>query len=243
MHTYIPAEVIEKFQSSFQKDQNHCWNWKGFLDKSGLPVIRQNIDKKLQEFSPRRISLQLAGIELLEGKRAQPLVCRNKLCVNPEHLVMGDAARFWAKVHKLNEHNGCWVWIAAQDKDMYGKFTYRKDGKKHDVRAHIYSWMLRTGMTPCKVAQVCHKCDHPYCVNPDHLFLGTTQDNTQDKVDKGRQAKGESIGCAKLKEFQVMEIRRLYAEHTYTQSQLSDMYGVVPSVISAIIRRESWRHI
>ena len=106
-------KAIEKFWLNVEKT-NFCWNWKGYLDKSGLPVIRlsngiQNAKVSLIEFSPRRLSLELDNQIISKTERAQPLVCKNKLCVNPQHLIFGNIARFWAKVHKLNEMDGCWI--------------------------------------------------------------------------------------------------------------------------------------
>lgn len=229
--------VIEKFWRSVERTKT-CWNWTGPVGKSGLPVIRTGTRETFKEHSPRRISLQLAGKEISPSDRAQPLICQNKLCVNPTHLVIGDEARFWAKVHRLGDDD-CWVWIAAQDKDMYGKF--RVDGK--DIRAHQYSWQLFSGRPVPPGIQVCHKCDHPYCVNPNHLFLGTTKDNTQDRHEKCRDARGEKIGSSKMNEEKVKEIRELYVTGNYTQDQLSNLYGVVQSVISSIVLEKTWKHV
>ena len=200
----------------------------------------QNGKQSLREFSPRRLSIELDGKIVSPSERVQPLVCKNKLCVNPSHLVFGDEARFWAKVNRLKVDD-CWIWIASLDKDMYGKFRLCEDGKKIDIRAHVYSWQLYTGRPVPKGGQVCHKCDHPYCVNPAHLFLGTTQDNTKDRDEKGRQARGETSGNAKHTEQQVVDIR---AMHTNGMSisdiglQLSIPYSTIWSMI-----HKSWKHI
>src|SRR5271166_6325673 len=120
-------DIVTKFWANVEKT-NACWLWTGVTDKSGLPIIRTGGRKDFQEYSARRISFELGGKVLpSNGKHVQPLVCKNKLCVNPAHLVCGDAGRFWAKVCKLGEDD-CWVWNAAQDKDMYGKFTLRING-------------------------------------------------------------------------------------------------------------------
>lgn len=241
----MKEKAIEKFWNSVEKTK-FCWNWTGFLDKTGLPVIRIGNGRpdgkaSLIEFSPRRLSIELDGKTISPSDRTQPLICKNKLCVNPSHLVYGDEARFWAKVQKLG-NNDCWVWTASQDKDMYGKFKLFENGKKIDIRAHKYSWQLFTGRPIPSGVQVCHKCDHPYCVNPAHLFIGTTQDNTQDRHEKGRDAKGEKSGAAKLTEEKVKEIRELY-KNGYTQTQLSNLYDVKTSAISSIVLRKTWKHV
>lgn len=240
----MEQRVIEKFWEGVEKTPT-CWHWTAFNDKAGLPVIRFGHDadgnKRMMEFSARRISLELSGKVILPSDRAQPLICKNKLCVNPAHLVIGDEARFWAKVQRLT-NDDCWIWTASFDKNMYGKFLISEEGKDRSVRAHVYSWELYTGRPVPKGVQVCHKCDHSYCVNPDHLFLGTTQDNTQDKIDKGRQAKGESIGLSILTEKEVIEIRELHkAGHTIMQ--LSILYGRGRNTIGDVIKRRTWKHI
>ena len=77
-------------------------------------------------------------------------------------------------------HCGCWLWIGSADEDGYGSI-YDGRGK----RAHRVAWELFRGDIPHGM-QVCHKCDTPACVNPDHLFIGTGLDNMRDKVRKGR---------------------------------------------------------
>jgi hypothetical protein len=239
-------KAIEKFWASIEKTK-FCWNWTGYLDKSGLPVIRMGSTTpegktKLTEFSPRRLSLELDGRVISPSDRAQPLICRNKLCVNPNHLVIGDEARFWAKVQRLGD-NDCWIWIGQQDKDMYGKFQLHENGKQIHLRAHQYSWQLYTGRPIPKGLKVCHHCDHPYCVNPLHLFIGTTLDNNRDAVEKGRNPHGETNGQSKLTDEQVKEIRELYKTGTVSYAQLSHLFGVSVSVIGSIIRRERWIHV
>ncbi len=238
----MKEKAIEKFWKNVEKTKS-CWNWTGPLDKSGLPVIRlsngvQDGKVSLIEFSPRRLSIELDGKTIQPGERAQPLVCKNKLCVNPSHLIFGDEGRFWAKVQRLGEDD-CWVWTAAQDKDMYGKFRLVKNGEAIDIRAHQYAWELYTGRPVPKGIKVCHKCDHPYCVNPTHLFLGTTLDNNQDATQKGRNPHGETHGRSKLTEEQVKEIREL-DKLSVSHVQLSIQFGVAESTISDICLMKTW---
>lgn len=90
-----------------------------------------------------------------------------------------DKERFWAKVDRRGPDE-CWPWRAATDRDGYGAFNVRAAM----FGAHRVSWKITTGATPTKC--VCHTCDNPRCVNPAHLWLGTHQDNMQDKIAKGR---------------------------------------------------------
>lgn len=230
----MDAKVIEKFYSSIEKDLvSYCWNWIGFTDKSGLPIIRIGTAfKNLKEYSCRRISLQLHNKELTDTKHVLPY-CGNKLCVNPDHLVCGDVARFWSKVQKLA--NDCWIWIAGEDKNGYGKFTYRDNGKKVNVRANRYAFMLRYGFMPSAVSFICHTCDNPRCVNPEHLFMGTVQDNVADMVSKGRQA-------SKLKPAQVLEIRQLYSNGMKI-SPIAKLYSVSYDTIRTLLSGKYWSHV
>lgn len=111
--------------------------------------------------------------------------------------------------------------------------------------AHVVSWELANG---CKVPVgmfICHHCDHPWCVNPNHLFVGTAKSNFYDMVEKGRfdHVKGESCGCAKNKEWQIMEIRAKYSTGQYTHRQLAKEYGVNHTTIGDIINYKIWKHI
>lgn len=82
--------------------------------------------------------------------------------------------------------NGCWLWIGApQSNFSYG--SLKVNGKK--IPAHRYSWTRVNGPIP-EGLLVCHKCDVPLCVNPDHLFIGTVLDNARDRDSKGRQSRG-----------------------------------------------------
>ena len=224
-----------------------CWKWTGFLNKNKSPVIRlSNVisyDKhSIVEFNPRRLSLELVGKTISPKEKVQ-LTCDNKLCVNPAHLVYGNEARFWNKVQRLSDDE-CWIWTAGQDKDMYGKFKLYYDGNLIDIRAHVYSWELFVGHPlPKNIGlQVCHKCDHPYCVNPHHLFIGTTQDNTKDRDEKGRQARGEKHILSKLTEINVKEIRELH-KNDMSITQLSHRFQVGWTTIACAINGKTWKHV
>lgn len=86
--------------------------------------------------------------------------------------------RFWEKVQK---GAGCWVWTASLNGTGYGQFSIHNK----PVRAHRYAYELLNGPIPAG-KRVCHTCDNPPCVRPDHLFIGTAKDNTLDMIRKGR---------------------------------------------------------
>jgi hypothetical protein len=89
-------------------------------------------------------------------------------------------ARFWAKVEKTDS---CWLWQGAKDRSGYGNFCL--PGPRY-TKAHRVAWLLETGVFPTGLL-VCHHCDTPGCVRPDHLFLGTPLDNNRDCQAKGRR--------------------------------------------------------
>jgi hypothetical protein len=91
--------------------------------------------------------------------------------------------RFWSKVNKAN---GCWTWNAGLNRDGYGSIKIK--GKFW--LAHRYAMVLAGHIIEGKV--VCHKCDNPSCVNPDHLFVGTQADNVKDMIAKNRYVKPQS---------------------------------------------------
>lgn len=93
-------------------------------------------------------------------------------------------SRFESKYTPVTE-SGCWLWIGSVSSSGYGGFRYNKKM----VSAHRASWMLHNGEISADML-VCHKCDTPLCVNPDHLFLGTQKDNMQDKLEKSRDYNG-----------------------------------------------------
>lgn len=149
-----------------------------------------------------------------------------------------DLARFWSKVDRRSSHD-CWEWAAGRDRDGYGMFRL----PHNTPRAHRVSYLMAYGPFP-QTLLVCHSCDNPACVNPQHLFLATNQVNLADRNNKNRQAKGESIGSSTLTSLEVLEIRRLYATGQYTQADLAAQFGVsAPSVISQIASGKVWKHI
>lgn len=240
----MDEQVIEKFLSYVDKT-NYCWNWTGLANKAGHPYMQIYTSNVKKYYNPRKLSLDIVGKLLPTSSQIQPLVCRNNLCINPDHLVRGDEARFWSYVQKLPEEDGgCWVWIGSQTKKMYGTINMILDGKKTTVRAHVYAWQLANNhIIQSSNLQVCHICDHPYCVNPAHLFLGTAQDNMSDKVAKNRQAKGSKIGCSKLTEQQVLAIKQESILPNITRHILAKKYNVSIDAIHKILSGKNWKHI
>ncbi|KGQ19903.1 Phage protein [Lysobacter dokdonensis DS-58] len=134
--------------------------------------------------------------------------------------------------------SGCWLWTGCTS-GGYGLTSHRNKS----VGAHRVSWMVHRGPIP-DGAVVCHKCDTPGCINPDHLFLGSHRENMLDKIRKGRQPSnaGERHGMSKLSDADVREIRRrVWAGER--QRDVAAAFGVTRGHISYITTSRGWRDV
>lgn len=144
---------------------------------------------------------------------------------------------FWEKV-KENVTTGCWEWQGFKIKG-YGQVTRRYNGFCYVYKAHRYSYSLYKGQIADGLL-VLHTCDNPKCVRPDHLFLGTQQDNIDDMYSKGRNVNrvGNLSNNVWLNEDKIKIIRALYPY--IKQGTLANFYKVHVATISAIINRKIW---
>ena len=149
--------------------------------------------------------------------------------------------RFWAKVLR---GPGCWEWTGNRSYQNYGRLLIV--GTMRKAFAHRVSWEIHHGPIPDGMF-VCHRCDNPPCVRPDHLFLGTHQDNMDDRTAKGRHVAvsmpGETNPSAKLSLEQVREIRRTATRRRGEQMAMARAYGVSGVLIGKVIRQEIWRDV
>lgn len=169
------------------------------------------------------------------------------------------AERAWEKVDKSGD---CWEWTGQLN--VYGYGVIKWDGKSRRASRIIYA--LTYGPIPDGLF-VCHKCDNPRCVRPDHLFLGDHKDNAADMVQKGRALtgdksprrryperyqphhsprptiRGEGHPVARLTNAAVVEIRRRYASGDHAVTAMAQEFGVQRSAIYAVLRGKTWKHI
>lgn len=139
---------------------------------------------------------------------------------------MDAPTRFFRKVEKTET---CWNWKGSGSSDGYGFFY---DGKF--FMAHRWSYVHHKGPIP-QGLYICHTCDRPPCVNPDHLFIGTATDNHLDAVAKGH--------CKpKLDPEKVTEIRFLRGLGV-PMPRLAEMYGVGSNTIENCVKRLSWKWV
>jgi hypothetical protein len=155
-----------------------------------------------------------------------------------------------AKIIRIPEVS-CWLWGGATHQKGYGVFSFRKKIKSaHRAMFERYNGKIKDNFL------VCHTCDNPWCVNPEHLFQGTPNDNMQDKVKKGRQSKGpehtktfinstlfkknaprgERHGMSKLTDMQRVDILQLI-KIGKTQKEIATQYNVSQPLISHTLNK------
>lgn len=143
--------------------------------------------------------------------------------------------------YATKQDTGCWEWSGLRMPKGYGRFGW--SSTRGMLLAHRCSWMIFRGDLPSNLC-VCHKCDNPPCVNPEHLFLGTKSDNTQDMLSKGRAKKsgmpGENNPAARLTAEQVAAIRGLKSTGM-TQRARGKLFNVSDVTVSLIDRGVTWR--
>jgi hypothetical protein len=142
---------------------------------------------------------------------------------------------FWAKVEP-EPNSGCWIWTGQRMKGArpYGRMRLVSVGERA-VLAHRLAWIFTRGRVPDGL-WVLHRCDRAWCVNPDHLFLGTPSDNTSDAIAKGRMRR-----CPQtvVNEADVRDIRAK-ASAGESRDVLASLYGITPHHVYQIVRRLRW---
>ena len=173
-----------------------------------------------------------------------------------------EKSKFWSKVLKTN---CCWIWNGWIKKNGYGGINF--SGK--NFYAHRISFIIANGEIPDSQPVICHRCDNPRCVNPSHLFAGTTLDNVRDMISKGRRCpketmrrlikkaaqrgknhythrnpdlirRGEQHPNSKLKSWQIKRIKIIYASGVVTQKQVGILFGIHRSHVSLIVNSKTW---
>lgn len=150
------------------------------------------------------------------------------------------------KSYTIDPTSGCWLWSGCVGKDGYGKV--KRQGKT--VRSHRLFYEHYVTTIPQGLV-VCHRCDNPLCVNPEHLFVGTPLDNERDKDRKARRSPSPSVshkhrlprGDNHHKAVLTEEIVRAIRESNESSYSLAIAYGVNASTIQRIKRRIIWAHI
>lgn len=147
--------------------------------------------------------------------------------------------RFWRKVIKRGPDD-CWIWVGTSAR--YGSFW---DGERASS-SHRFSLEKKIGRK-LKAGRwgefALHTCDNKRCVNPRHLFVGSSLDNSRDMVRKGRKEKGSDVYGAVLDERKVLKIRVKFATGRYTLPEMGKRFGVCAETIWWVVRGKCWKHI
>ena len=130
--------------------------------------------------------------------------------------------------------SGCWIWKKAIRKDGYGITWY--NGTTDYVHRVSYR-IFKNEFDPNLIVR--HTCDNPSCCNPEHLLLGSDQDNSTDMVNRGRSCKGSNTPKAKLTEDMIQPIR----ESDLSSRVLGSLLGVSKTVILDIKKNRIWKHV
>lgn len=183
------------------------------------------------------------------GIRPQCKTCRNayerklynaqdKRCETCGILCWAKGKRFFCSVicrfkayYAVDTKTNCWIWLSKTYTDGYGKFITDSQQK----RAHRISYELFKEPIINKELRCCHTCDNRLCVNPEHLWLGTNDENMMDMVQKGRQ-------WSKLNPEDVLKIRKL-AEEKIPYREIAEIYNLSKGYISNLVLRKKWKHV
>ncbi len=209
-----------------------------------------NKDKHLQIENPNPSGLCMCGC----GQKT-PIADRNRKLLGwvkgqPIKYIDGHSGfgahkiplidKFWAHVDKRGPDD-CWLWTGRKNREGYGILS--EYGR--NIRAHRFSYELHNGPIAAGLA-VCHQCDVRNCVNPNHLWLGTIQDNNTDRTIKGRtvsvRLEGEDSPRAKLTDEQVIEIRQRIAQGE-SYADIASRFNISTSNVDAIKHRKTWKHL
>ncbi len=152
----------------------------------------------------------------------------------------------YEKVDRVESIEGkCWEWTHNKHSYGYGRISVKGNWRL----AHRVSWVKYNSAIP-EDKQVNHRCHNESCVNPEHLYLGTQEDNVHDAVEEGNfkdrengDTHGEINGQSKLSEDDVRQIKKEYENTEKTYFQLADSFGISYAQVGRIVRGERWSHI
>lgn len=228
--------VADRFWEKVDKTEG-CWLWLGSRNPSGhgqFNLGRRGAGMALAHRWSWEFHHGPVGVRFTLTQ-----TCGERTCVRPDHMrIVSSGAtfadRFWSRVQKTD---GCWLWTGSTQQAGYG--TVNVGGGKFD-RAHRVAWRLSRGADADKF--VCHRCDNPRCVRPDHLFLGTHEENMADMRAKGRSRTGSKNPLAKLTDADVFAIRCSHAMGI-PRASIANRHGIGRGTVTKIVARRAWRHV
>lgn len=236
--------LMERLMEKSVVLKNGCIEWRGYRPSNrnyGLIRTGKRKQEKVQNVVYRTFFGPVPkGFFVVNS-------CGNRFCINHKHLMLVKRNQQWRRdpVKRLEKNtvkidSGCWEWQGAKTKFGYGQMVV--DGKVEIIPRFTYRMFV--GPIP-EGMYVCHKCDNPSCWNPDHLYLGTAQDNARDRVERGRNApkSGTFNGRSILVDTDVVEIRSRYKKGGISMSELARQHGVSFGTISRVVKKQGWCHV
>lgn len=164
-----------------------------------------------------------------------------------------DAEKIIERLEQMSipePNSGCWLWLGMVSAPLpYGRISISKGRRMPGVprmfTAHRVSYEAHIGGEVPDELVVCHRCDNPSCINPDHLFLGTQLDNITDMHNKGRAPNivGEKNVNAKITEPVAAEVKRLRSEEGLTAKEVAARLGIPHTIARNIYCGASWGHV
>ena len=190
---------------------------------------RSNAVVKSMVGNPKRMAYANAYNRRTGKVKEYPCEGCSKLCYKKyEKAFCSDMCRF---MHYVDKQEDCWIWIGHKNNNGYGIFGFKY--KNSSIASRVSYELFKGPIEESKF--ICHTCDNPSCVNPDHLWAGTHVENMMDMTEKGRQS-------SKLTNVEVFKIRKLH-EEGYSNSKLMELFNTSSCQISNIIHRRTWKHV
>jgi len=164
---------------------------------------------------------------------------------NLKTYIISTLSKHQNNIQYIVTKNNCWNCIShSKNSTKYPTISVTKEGQKLQLTVARFVYLGYNGPIPDSV-HVLHKCDNIACINPNHLFIGTHQDNMTDKVNKNRQAKGADVKKSNLTDNDVIFIRYNHNPNglSLTRIKLASMFKVSHRTICHIINKNTWRHV
>lgn len=230
-------------------ERGDCWTWNGrMMPQVGDPVPSALLRDKTTITVRRVIYWAFRGKDPAGGRVVRTCATGNIRCVRPEHMVfcqygirspaISFAPRFWPMVNKRGPSHPtlghCWDWTGALNDKGYGHIGSRL--------THRLSFEMVHGQIPPGLF-VCHRCDRPSCVRPEHLFLGTPAENSADMVAKGRSTLNRRCGeRASYRKLTIAQVRELLQRKSAGAKivDLARTYGISRQTVREIIQGKAW---
>lgn len=245
------SQRLKFCQEAVLSKTDECVLWPYRVTKNGSGVLSTDPF----ELAHRFVCAEVHGDKTNEGFEVRHR-CADRRCLNPRHLewvehgVQQRGPRKYSKppgkipAKKIlceeiarQSSNNCIEWLGSKNTCGYGLLAY-----KSFHCAHRYICFLAHGEAPTPSHEVAHSCNNRGCVNPGHLRWATRTENQHDRIDHGTSNRGENGGRAKLTESNIIDIRTICAFGA-TRADVARAFGVACQTVSAIVLRQTWRHI